>query len=125
MEKDARGRKEAAKEASERENMNPIGEENLMKRRTAVFLACLTAFLLLGMSVAVSPAAEEAPRMTIEDLKERMGSPDLVILDLRYGIGWTLSTQKIKGALREDPEEKTGEWAGKYGKDKTIVTYCT
>ena len=51
--------------------------------------------------------------------------PDLIILDLRYGVGWTLSTQKIKGALREDPKEKTGEWAAKYAKDKTIVTYCT
>jgi predicted sulfurtransferase len=95
-----------------------------MTRITRI-LACVTAFLLLGMSVAVSPAAEEAPRMTIEKLKELMGSPDLIILDLRYGVGWTLSTQKIKGALREDPKEKTGEWAAKYAKDKTIVTYCT
>lgn len=95
-----------------------------MTRITRI-LACVAAFLLLGMSVAVSPAAEEAPRMTIEKLKELMGSPDLIILDLRYGVGWTLSTQKIKGALREDPKEKTGEWAAKYAKDKTIVTYCT
>jgi predicted sulfurtransferase len=92
------------------------------KRKT---LACVTAFLLLGMSVVISPAADEAPRMSIEKLKELMGSPDLIILDVRYGVGWTLSAQKIQGALREDPQEKTREWAGKYGKDKTIVTYCT
>ena len=67
---------------------------------------------------------KDEAKVAFEKLKELMGSPDLIILDLRYGVGWTLSTQKIKGALREDPKEKTAEWAGKYGKDKTIVTYC-
>jgi len=87
-------------------------------------LTCVMAFLLVMISVTMSPAAEEAPRMTIENLKETLGSPDVIILDVRYGIGWTLSLHKIKGALREDPKEETKQWAGKYSKDKTIVTYC-
>jgi hypothetical protein len=110
----------------------PVGTAALISRQKGErkvktkgwLLTCVTAFLLLGMSVAISPAAEEAPRMTIENLKEMMGSPDLVILDVRYGIGWTLSLQKIKGALREDSKEETKQWAGKYSKDMTIVTYC-
>jgi hypothetical protein len=95
-----------------------------MTRRRGKCLAFVTAFLLLGMFAAISPAAEEAPRMTIEKLKEMMGNPDLVILDVRYGTDWDGSKEKIKGALREDPKKKAREWADKYGKDKTLVLYC-
>ena len=95
-----------------------------MTRGRLKFLALVAAFLLLGMSAAISTAAEEAPRITKEKLKEMMGSPDLVILDVRATLDWVTSGKKIKGALREDPKMKAGEWAGKYGKDKTLVLYC-
>lgn len=95
-----------------------------MTKRRGRFLTWVIAFLLLGMFTAPSPAAEKVPRMTIEKLKEMMGSPDLIILDVRYGMDWGGSKEKIKGALREDPMKRTREWADKYGKDKTIVLYC-
>ncbi len=95
-----------------------------MRRSRRNFLALTSVLLLLGVLASVSCAAKDAPRMTKETLKEMIGSPDLVILDVRYGKDWDSSKDKIKGAFREDPKEKTKDWAGKYGKDKTIVLYC-
>ena len=71
-------------------------------------------------SFAKSP---EAPRMTKDELKAMLGSPDLIIIDVRYGKDWTESDVKIKGAVREDPEA-FDSWAKKYPKDKTLVFYC-
>jgi rhodanese-related sulfurtransferase len=93
----------------------------MTRRRLIVFV---TVFLLLGMSAALSQAADEVPRMTIEKLKEMLGSPDLIILDVRAVMDWGLSKNKIQGALRQDPTMRAREWADKYGKDKTIVLYC-
>jgi rhodanese-related sulfurtransferase len=67
--------------------------------------------------------SEDAPRMTKEELKAMMGSPDLVIIDVRSGTDWADSDLKIKGAVREDPKVFES-WANKYPKDKTIVLYC-
>jgi len=92
-----------------------------MKRKMAVLaaLAVSLAFLAVGSH----SFAEEAKRMTKEELKEMLDSPDLVVMDVRTGRDWTSSEHKIQGALREDPR-KLDEWAGKYDKGKTIVLYC-
>lgn len=92
-----------------------------MKRRMA-FLAAAAVSLAL-FAVGSFSFAEEAERMTKEELKAMLGSPELVLLDIRMGRDWTASEMKIKGALREDPG-KLEEWAGKYDKDKTVVLYC-
>lgn len=64
----------------------------------------------------------EAPRMSKEDLNALLGNPDLVIIDVRYGRDWTNSDVKIKGAVREDPDNLKN-WSSKYSPDKTIVFY--
>ena len=91
-----------------------------MKKR--LFIATLIIFFMVGIltSFAKSP---EAPRMTKDELKAMLGSPDLIIIDVRYGKDWTESDVKIKGAVREDPEA-FDSWAKKYPKDKTLVFYC-
>jgi rhodanese-related sulfurtransferase len=61
--------------------------------------------------------------MTKEELKGLLSDPDLIIVDVRLGRDWTGSDLKIKGAVREDPEN-IESWANKYSKDKTIVLYC-
>lgn len=91
-----------------------------MKRR--LFIGLILVFL--GVGTFVSPAVSaDAPRMTKDELKALVGSPDLIILDVRAGSDWTSSDIKIKGALREDPRE-IDSWAPKYPKDKIIVLYC-
>jgi rhodanese-related sulfurtransferase len=61
--------------------------------------------------------------MTIQELKQQMGSPNLVIIDVRSSHDWEDSTTKIKGSVREEAS-KMGTWINKYSPSKTIVLYC-
>jgi rhodanese-related sulfurtransferase len=90
-----------------------------MKRAAMVliiFVFTMGFFATLAMS-------EDVPRMTKEELKTMMDNPDLSIIDVRYGKDWTGSDIKIKGAVRENPDD-VKSWADKYGKDKILVLYC-
>jgi hypothetical protein len=81
--------------------------------------------LVLGftkMALAMGKGVE-VPRMTKEELRPMLGSPDVAILDVRVGAEWTSSKLKIQGAIREDPEKGIKSWAEKYPKDKTLVLY--
>ena len=84
----------------------------------------LAAVLSLGVVLAmVVPAmSQEVPRISKEDLKELLGKPDVVIVDVRAGSDWNASTFKIKGAVREEPD-KVDSWIEKYPMDKTLVFY--
>jgi hypothetical protein len=88
-------------------------------------------FLILVVFIASScttvegkPVSDQVPRMSVEDLRARLGSPDLVVLDVRRGWSWSSSNEKIAGAIREDPGEFSS-WYDKFPKDKTLVLYCT
>ena len=85
----------------------------------------LMTVISLGLSLAlVLPVlAADAPRIEKEKLKERLGKPELILIDIRAGADWKASTQKIKGAVREDPGQ-VDAWMTKYPKDKTLVLYC-
>jgi len=85
-------------------------------------LAAGVVILILGISLAC--AGERVSRMSKEELKEMLGKPELVVLDVRSGSDWKKSDQKIQGAVREDPDKPAKTWAEKYPKDKTIVLYC-
>ena len=69
-------------------------------------------------------ASADAPRMSKEELKSRLGDKDIVVIDVRPGYAWEKSDSKIRGAVRENPQD-TASWAKKYAKEKTIVLYCT
>lgn len=89
-------------------------------------IGLLTA-LIMGEAVAVMLAATIAvagvPLITAEELKAKLGDPNLTILDVRREAHWNASDRKIVGAVREDPEA-VESWAGKYAKEKTLVLYC-
>jgi len=88
------------------------------------FAAFGSLFLLLAfLLTAASASAAEPPRITKEDLKERLDDPKIVIVDVRTGRDWTRSKAKIRGAVREEPGN-AGGWANRYPKDKLIVLYC-
>jgi rhodanese-related sulfurtransferase len=63
------------------------------------------------------------PVIDKDELKQMLGSEDLIVIDVRAGRDWSSSEFKIQGALREDPDDVEA-WAGKYAKDKNIVLYC-
>lgn len=86
------------------------------------FLIAFTVALSIGLGWHSSVVAGNTLLMSIEDLKDRIGDPDILILDVRTGSDWTDSSRKIKGALRFDPE-KFSSWARLLPKSKTIVFY--
>jgi hypothetical protein len=92
-----------------------------MKRK--LFIGILFFSLGIGMYVTSAMSAD-VPRMTKDELKALLGNPDLIILDVRHGSDWTSSDLKIKGALREEPND-IESWANKYSKDKILVLYCS
>jgi rhodanese-related sulfurtransferase len=85
----------------------------------AIALSLALVSLLLHASV-VQSAIET---MTKEELRAKLGSPDVVIVDVRLGKDWKASEEKIKGAVRVESAE-IESLATKYSKDKTLVFYC-
>ena len=92
-----------------------------MKNKLLVITAILS-FILTGLS-SITAAAADVPRMSKEELKAKLGSPDVIILDVRTLGDWYPSDYKIKGAIRESKREFSS-WANKYPRDKTLVLYC-
>ncbi len=94
-------------------------------RRHRMFLVLI---VLLGLSVSGFvpgglSVADSVPRMAKEELKEFLGSSDVVVLDVRTDFDWVSGESKIKGAVREHPGD-FATWADKYPKEKSIVLYC-
>jgi 3-mercaptopyruvate sulfurtransferase SseA len=85
-------------------------------------LIILVFFLMTLLGCKTFSLSAEVSRMTKEELKAILGKPDLIIIDVRAGSDWTGSDLKIKGAVREDPEN-IGSWANNYSKNKTLVFY--
>lgn len=75
-------------------------------------------------TVEGNPVSDQVPRMSIEELKARLGSPGLVVLDVRTGWSWSMSGKKIAGAIREDPKDFS-RWYDKFPREKTLVLYCS
>ncbi len=85
--------------------------------------------LLLGIILSaegipqVSASSQEIPRITKEELKNKLDNPDVIVIDVRTDKDWGDSTLKIKGAVREDPENVISSM-DRYPKKKTLVFYC-
>ncbi len=93
-----------------------------MSMRTLAGLGAL--FLLMAaMLSSMDSLATEPPRITKEELKQSLGDPKVVIVDVRAGGDWKGSDRKISGAVREEPNDAVA-WAARYPKDKLIVLYC-
>ncbi len=91
-----------------------------MKKRLVI--GTLLILFMVGGCTTLAKSTDIS-RMTKEELKVKLGNPDLIVIDVRLGKDWTGSDLKIKGAVREDPQA-LDSWAKKYPKDKTLVFYC-
>lgn len=94
-----------------------------------IFFA-ITGFLI-ALPVVISfscPAAAttsvEVPRISIEQAKQMLGSPDVIFIDVRTPKTWWRSATKITHAVREEPGA-VKQWAPKYVRDITLIIYCT
>ena len=90
-----------------------------MTRKWVILLALLTA----GVLMAGVAAASETLRITKEEVKAKLSSADMAIIDVRASRDWKKSESMIKGAVREDPKD-VEKWAKNYPKGKTLVLYC-
>lgn len=95
---------------------------NVVKGIMAVMAAVLLSLSAIAVA-AQGATGEDVPRITIEELKARLGDSDVIILDVRLQDQWETSAQKIPGALHHDPAQDATSWLNKYSKDKTIVLY--
>ena len=55
-------------------------------------------------------------------LKEWLGDPNLLLLDVRAPSGWRRATEKIKGAVRRE-RDQVAAWGPSLPRDKKIVLY--
>ena len=85
--------------------------------------ALIVMLLFITCLFCTALRADEAPRMTKEQLKAQLGNPDVVIIDVRVPKVWDAAKDKIKGAVRGDPTT-VDSWINKHPKDKTYVFYC-
>ncbi len=79
---------------------------------------------VVGVIFAITTAIAEVPRITKEETKAMLGSPDLVIIDVRTSTDWNSSDSKIKTAVRRVPKE-FDKWIDDFPKDKTLIFYCS
>ena len=93
----------------------------MIKKMTGILV--VAAYVAMAIIVNHTATAAEIPRMTKEELKAKLGTAGLVIVDIRVGTDWKASEMKIKGAVRGDPLN-IETWAKKYPKDSTFVLYC-
>lgn len=91
-----------------------------LKQRILLFglIACLASCLTPGAG-----SSDDIARISAEELRAMLGSPDIVVIDVRTEKDWKSSRLKIPGAVWEDFQE-VEKWGPKYPKDKTIVLYC-
>jgi predicted sulfurtransferase len=94
-----------------------------MSKRHLLSILTLSAVVLLWVFTAGAVASDDVPRMSTQELKELLGSADVIILDVRTSKDMEGSTSTIKGAIREDPQA-FDTWADTYPKDKTLVLFC-
>lgn len=87
-----------------------------------IFFASILMIASLTLSQFVQ--AQDVPRITQEELKKRLCSKKLMLIDVRVTQGWEQSNQKIKCATRIDPDNISA-WAPTLPKDKEIVFYCS
>jgi hypothetical protein len=86
-------------------------------------VVCLALALILPAGPVLASATKVVPRMSIEELNKMLDDPELTLIDVRSGSDWKTSSDKIKGAVRQEPRE-VETWSADYDKAKTIVLYC-
>jgi hypothetical protein len=87
----------------------------------------LKDWLVILLLTAVLPgyAAQGTAKVSLVtplELKSRLGEPGLRIIDVRAAASWAQSNRKIKGAVREDPDQ-AAIWGPRLPKGKEFVLY--
>jgi len=87
-----------------------------------VSLATL-GIIVVCIGCSTMQRTQDVPRIPKNELKAKLGSPDLLLIDVRTEADWEKSGDKISGAIRMDPAT-VDAWAATLPKDKEIILYC-
>jgi hypothetical protein len=98
-------------------------KEEKKMRKTFLIVLALVAGLAIAFNARAIVNPNDVPRMSIDELKQQMGNPNLIIIDVRTPHDWEESKAQIKGAIREEPSE-VDSWMSKYPPGKTLLFYC-
>jgi len=97
------------------------------KEKGMKLMLIVASALIIGLMIFFNAHAFRSPddvaRMSVEELKQQLENPNLMIIDVRTADDWNSSTMKIKGSIREDPSEAT-TWMAKVPPRKILVFYC-
>ena len=96
-----------------------------MPIQNSLGIACfiiLHLYTFASWPTAASAASIEVPRISIEQTRQMLTDPEVVIIDVRTAKAWWKSPTKILNAVREELGS-VEQWADKYSKDKTLVLY--
>jgi hypothetical protein len=95
-------------------------------RRVLMLLALFCAYPAIYGHGSVWSAADKSnvPEISPTQVKELLGQPKTVIIDVRRLRSWWQSGKKILSAVREDPSN-VDKWARNYTKDMTLIFYCS
>ena len=101
-----------------------LSKGDKMTKGTLISVLILTICLSVGCSYnkKQTVSSEGIPRMTKEELKTKIDSEEVVVIDVRIFGDMMGSEHKIKGAIRENPMD-VNYW-NNYPTDKTLVLYC-
>jgi len=96
-----------------------------MKRKPILisFLAVLLSLFALAGYSAPPEKVEQVPRLTKDAVKEMLGKPDVVIVDIRYIKQYEESDKKLPGAVFVQPENFDDFVKKHPKKDATYVLY--
>jgi len=92
-----------------------------MKKSVSYFKRIL--WIVSAGLIVSTAAASDLDKISIDELKGMLDSPDIIVVDVRTSTDWEASDAKIRGAVRESPE-RVSEWMGKYDQDTTLIFYC-
>jgi hypothetical protein len=95
-------------------------EGGYMKKWVSV---ATVGILIVLIGCTTAQCAQEAPRISKDELKAKLGSPDVVLIDVRTGSDWEKSDEKITGAVRMDPAA-VDTWAATLPMGREIILYC-
>jgi hypothetical protein len=90
--------------------------------RLRQIISLMLFMLVIGHGLATSGEAADGVTISVDRVKQLLGAPDTVIIDVRKPRSWWRSSKKILTAVREDPS-KVDRWAAKYTKDQTLIFY--
>lgn len=100
----------------------PLKQARFMRRTVRTYFVF---FLIIGQAaVPVANDTGDVSRISVDQVKARLGSPDTVIIDVRTHRNWWRSSKKIPTAVREDPS-KVDQWLQKFARNQTLIFYCS